>query len=70
MFISINDKGHVSDVISNWPVEDIKVRTIVIFFLSRNASHLWFSILINRSSLSQMASAYWVSVISVLKVTY
>ena len=25
LFITINDKGHVFDVISNWPVEDVKV---------------------------------------------
>ena len=28
MFITINDKGHVFDVLSNWPVDDVKVNIL------------------------------------------
>lgn len=25
MFISLRDKGHIADVLSNWPTDDVKV---------------------------------------------
>ena len=39
LFITIHDKGHIYDILCNWPAQSVKVNHFSFFRYHRNLSH-------------------------------